>query len=90
MKPSQIKTECELIYTQIKSLEERRTRLRSICKHPDTYGDTFLCTDYGMKSTFCSDCGKVISSESPSTTTTTTEEAHIKWEKLADINRKEI
>lgn len=75
MKPSQIKTECELIYTQIKNLEERLTRLRSICKHVNTYKDNFLCTDYGMKSICCSDCGKVITPG---------------WEKLGEINGKKI
>ena len=77
MKSSQIKTDCELIYTQIKGLEDRLTRLRLICTH----SNTFKVDDYTDESGFiiqaimCEDCNKVISPE---------------WENLAEIDRKEI
>ena len=81
MKPSQIKTECELIYTQIKSLENRLKRLRSICKHPDTFEGNYSYRVGSMcPATICIDCGEVVSNELVSP----------EWEKLADINRKEI
>lgn len=77
MKPSQIKTECELIYTQIKNLEKRRTRLQSICKHVNT----FKVDDYTdeveiiIQTRMCEDCNKVLSP---------------RWEKLGEINGKKI
>ena len=51
MKPSQIKTECELIYTQIEKLQTRLFRLRSICKHLNTVINERLDVK------ICSDCG---------------------------------
>ncbi len=71
MKPSQIKTECELIYTQIKNLQTRLFRLRSICKHVNTVIKERLDVE------ICLDCGN-------------TKYISPNWEKLADINRKEI
>ena len=35
MKQSEIKTECELISSQLKILHDRIKRLQSICKHKD-------------------------------------------------------
>ena len=76
MKPSQIKTECELIYTQIKGLEDRLTRLRSICTHPNTYeGNYSYRVGRILPATICSDCDEVLSTD---------------WEKLGEIDRKEI
>ena len=76
MKPSQIKTECELIYTQIKSLQERLIRLRSICKHIHLLKgiDPYIIDEQYREKT-CTDCGKILPP---------------KWLNLADINRKEI
>ena len=76
MKPSQIKTECELIYTQIKGLEDRLTRLRSICKHETTFEGNYSYRVGAISpATICSDCGEVVEP---------------KWEKLGEIDRKEI
>ena len=76
MKPAQIKTECELIYTQIQSLEDRLTRLRSICKHVNTHnGNYSYRVGSIVPAKICSDCGEVLTTE---------------WEKLGDIDRKEI
>ena len=76
MKPSQIKTECELIYTQIKNLEDRLDRLKSICKHKTTFDGNYsdrVASTY--QAIICSDCGKVVSPI---------------WEKLDEINSEEI
>jgi len=76
MKQSEIKTECELINGQIKSLEERLTRLRSICKHPNTYEGMFSWkVGVNKPPLLCSDCNQVVSTE---------------WQKLGEINREEV
>ena len=77
MKPSQIKTECELIYTQKKSLDDRLTRLRSICKHSNTIGKWKFLFGIWSRAETCSVCGnvKVLPPE---------------WEILSDINGKDI
>ncbi len=56
MKQSEIKTECELINTQIESLNNRLNRLQSICKHPNTYEKGYSI----VPAKICSDCNKVI------------------------------
>ena len=76
MKQSEIKTECELIYTQIENLNDRLTRLRSICKHENTYDGIYSWRVGVMQQTrLCCDCNSVISPD---------------WQKLGEINREEI
>ena len=76
MKPSQIKTECELIHTQIERLNNRLTRLQSICKHETTFEGSYPYQSASVSpTTTCSDCGKVLAP---------------KWEKLYEINTKDI
>jgi len=76
MKQSEIKTECELIIAEFKSLEDRFQRLRSICKHPNTHEGIYSWrVGVFQPAIICSDCDKVISTE---------------WQKLRDINREEI
>jgi hypothetical protein len=36
-KQDQIKSECEMLYEQIKFAEKRLTELREECKHPNTF-----------------------------------------------------
>ena len=64
MKPSQIKTECELIYTQMKNLEDRLTRLRSICKHVNKFEGNYSYRPGNIsKAIICFDCNEVISTD---------------------------
>jgi len=58
MKQSEIKTECELSYTIITNAEENLIRLRSICKHPNTFEGTFGVT---CPPILCCDCGENVS-----------------------------
>ena len=66
----------KIIGQNIKLQEDKIKRLRSICKHPETFEESRsnLIGSIFIK-VICSDCGKIISSE---------------WEKLALINREEI
>lgn len=62
MKQSEIKTECEFAYSQIEMLNERLTRLRSICNHPNTFEGTYSWRVGVMEPVWlCSDCNEVVS-----------------------------
>ena len=79
MKQSEIKTECEFAKDQIKMLQDRIERLKTICKHPDTFeGNYSWYLGSIFPSTICSDCGEVVSNEWGN------------WEKLAETNSEEV
>ena len=66
MKQSDIKTECELIYQNIRSMNFRLERLRSICKHPNTYkGNYSYRVGAVSEAVICSDCNEVVSTDFP-------------------------
>ena len=66
MKPSQIKTECEQVYQNIKLQEDKLERLQSICKHPNTFeGNYYYRIAQYTKGLICSDCRKIIKSYWP-------------------------
>ncbi len=58
MKQSDIKTECEHAYKNIKLQEDKIKRLQSICKHPNTHSGS-----HPYYRSICSDCGEVVSTE---------------------------
>ena len=73
---SDIKTECEQVYQNIKLQQDKLKRLRSICKHPNTFkGNYSYRVGSICDAVICSDCNEIISTE---------------WEKLREIKRKDI
>lgn len=59
--PPSIKTECELMYAQIKAAEERLKELREICKHEKTFEGNYSWRPGAiMPATICSDCGALV------------------------------
>ena len=66
MKQSDIKIECEQAYQNIKMQEDKLTRLRSICKHPNTYkGNYSYRVGAVSEAVICSDCNEVVSTDFP-------------------------
>jgi hypothetical protein len=64
MKQSDIKTESEQAYQNIKLHEDRLQQLRSICKHPNTYkANVYTQPGKYYPGIICSDCRKVIYNE---------------------------
>ena len=79
MNQSEIKTECEFAKDQIKMLQDRIERLKTICKHPNTFeGNYSWRIGSIVPATICCDCGEVVSNEWGN------------WEKLAETNREEV
>lgn len=61
MSQAEIKQECEKMYSQIKSAEERLKEVRAICKHTDTFeGNYSYRIGVIQLAEICSDCGSVI------------------------------
>jgi hypothetical protein len=61
MEQSEIKSECEHIYAQTKSMEERLKELRTICKHPVTHEGMYSYRPGSISpAEICSDCGELV------------------------------
>lgn len=61
MTGEEIKIECEEMYAQIKSAEERLQELRSICKHEYTFVGTYSYrVGSYSEAEICSHCGALI------------------------------
>ena len=64
MKAEEIKNECELMYAQIKTAQNRLKELRAICIHEDTFEGNYshrigaVCL-----ATICYTCGHVVKSD---------------------------
>lgn len=61
MKPEEIKSECEQMYAQIKSAEERLKELRAICKHEKLFRGTYSWRVGAYQVTdICEYCGEPV------------------------------
>jgi hypothetical protein len=61
-----IKEQCEACYLQIKQAHEELTRLRSICKHTNTFEGNYSWRPGCIEPvTICSDCDEVIKVHRP-------------------------
>lgn len=61
MTNEEIKTECELMYAQIKQGEDRLKEIRSICKHENTFeGNWSWRVGNIQPAIICDDCGSLI------------------------------
>lgn len=61
MNNTEIKSECDLMYKQIKDAQNRLTELRAICKHEQTFeGNYSYRIGVIMPATICSYCGELI------------------------------
>ena len=57
-----IKSECEMLYSQIKQAETRLKELRTICLHQTTFEGNYSLyrTNSYQPAEICSDCGELI------------------------------
>lgn len=64
MKNEEIKSECEKMYSQIKSAKERLDELRKICKHENTFEGNYSWRPGAIcLAEICSYCGEIIKSD---------------------------
>jgi len=61
MTNEEIKTECELMYAQLRQAENRLEEIRAICKHENTFeGNWSWRVGSIMPAIICSDCGSLV------------------------------
>jgi len=61
MNNKEIKQECDLIYNEIKSAEQRLRKLRDLCEHDDTdIGNYSYRVGVVERAEICNSCGEII------------------------------
>jgi len=61
MTSQKIKTECELMYSQLRQAENRLKEIRAICKHENTFeGNWSWRVGSSTPAIICGDCGSLI------------------------------
>lgn len=61
MTNQEIKTECELMYSQLREAEDRLKKIRAICKHENTFeGNWSWRVGSSTPAVICSVCGSLV------------------------------